>query len=170
MNLIYVIGKESQFGFSAVVKVIRKLKETGSIIDEPRFWASSVSVETKKIITAKMHASAKQSIRKTSTQLAIPISTIVIFQNSTGFIHSSYKSCITYLRITLIDELGGKNDFPENYMKTSVSQKLVLCIAMKLWFKSMVGKVNRQNIRYWSQQNSHFVDYSKQQRAQKIRV
>ena len=32
------------------------------------------------------------------------------------------------------------------------------------------GEVNRQNVRYWSQQNPHFVDYSKQQGAQKVMV
>ena len=31
-------------------------------------------------------------------------------------------------------------------------------------------EVNRQNVRYWSQQNLHFVDYSKQQGVHKVMV
>ena len=31
-------------------------------------------------------------------------------------------------------------------------------------------EVNRQNVRYWSEQNPHFIDYSKQQGAQKIMI
>ena len=32
------------------------------------------------------------------------------------------------------------------------------------------GEVNRQNVRYWLQQNPHFVDYFKQQEVHKVMV
>ena len=66
----------------------------------------------------------------------------------------------------LIDELRCLNVFLQNKVKTSVSQKIVFCLAMKLF--CMNGKVNRQNVRYLLQQNLYFVDYFKQQGAPKV--
>ena len=66
----------SLIGSSTVAKVIRKFKEAGSIMDKPRSGRLSISIETKEIIMAKIHASPKKSIRRTSMELGIPKSTV----------------------------------------------------------------------------------------------
>ena len=61
----------SSISFSTVAKMTRKFKETDSILDKPRFGRPSVSIETKEIVMAKIHASPKKSIRKTFMELDI---------------------------------------------------------------------------------------------------
>ena len=62
----------SSIGFSAVAKVIRKFKKTGSILDKPRSAGPSVSLETKEIVMAEIYTSSKKSICRTYMELGIP--------------------------------------------------------------------------------------------------
>ena len=55
--------------------MIKKLKETSSILDKPLSGRPSVSIETKEIVIAKIHASPKKSICRTSMELGISQST-----------------------------------------------------------------------------------------------
>ncbi|CAI9735851.1 RDH7 dehydrogenase [Octopus vulgaris] len=62
--------------FTAVGKLIKKVKETGSVLDKPRSGRPKKSDETKEAVMAKISASPKKSLRRTSTVLGVPKSTI----------------------------------------------------------------------------------------------
>ncbi|CAI9717278.1 uncharacterized protein LOC127529990 [Octopus vulgaris] len=62
--------------FTAVGKLIKKFKETGSVLDKPRSGRPKTSDETKEAVMAKVSASPKKSLRRTSTVLGVPKPTI----------------------------------------------------------------------------------------------
>lgn len=62
--------------FTAVRKLVKKFKETGSVLDKPRSGRPKTSDETKEAVLAKVYANPKQSLRRTSTELGIPRSTV----------------------------------------------------------------------------------------------
>ncbi|KAK7068236.1 hypothetical protein SK128_005776 [Halocaridina rubra] len=62
--------------FTAVGKLIKKFKETGSVLDKPRSGRPRTSDKMKMTVMAKVNASPKNSLRQTSTELGIPRSTI----------------------------------------------------------------------------------------------
>ncbi|CAI9725850.1 Hypothetical predicted protein [Octopus vulgaris] len=62
--------------FTAVGKLIKKFKETGSVLDKPRSGRPKTSDETKEAVMAKVSASPKKSLRRTSTVLGDPNPTI----------------------------------------------------------------------------------------------
>ncbi|CAI9719957.1 hypothetical protein C0J52_25601 [Octopus vulgaris] len=62
--------------FTAVGKLIKKFKETGSVLDKPRSGRPNTSDETKEAVMAKVSASPKKSLRRTSTVLDVPKPTI----------------------------------------------------------------------------------------------
>ncbi|CAI9724379.1 PLHD1 protein [Octopus vulgaris] len=62
--------------FTAVGKLIKKFKETGSVLDKPRSGRPKTSDETKEAVMAKFSASPKKSLRRTSTVLGVPKPTI----------------------------------------------------------------------------------------------
>ncbi|CAI9717966.1 KEOPS complex subunit TP53RK isoform X1 [Octopus vulgaris] len=62
--------------FTAVGKLIKKFKETGSVLDKPRSGRPKTSDETKEAVMAKVSASPKKSLRRTSTVFGVPKPTI----------------------------------------------------------------------------------------------
>ncbi|CAI9721009.1 deacetylase [Octopus vulgaris] len=62
--------------FTAVRKLIKKFKETGSVLDKPRSGRPKSSDETKEAVEAKVSASPKKSLRRTATVLGVPKPTI----------------------------------------------------------------------------------------------
>ncbi|CAI9719794.1 Hypothetical predicted protein [Octopus vulgaris] len=62
--------------FTAVGKLITKFKETGSVLDKLRSGRLKTSDETKEAVMAKVSASPKKSLRRTSTALGVPKPTI----------------------------------------------------------------------------------------------
>ncbi|CAI9720341.1 MPC34374.1hypothetical protein [Octopus vulgaris] len=58
--------------FTAVGKLIKKFKETSSVLDKPRSGRPKTSDETKRAAMAKVSASPKKSLRRTSTVLGVP--------------------------------------------------------------------------------------------------
>ncbi|CAI9724917.1 uncharacterized protein LOC126412052 [Octopus vulgaris] len=62
--------------FTAVGKLIKTFKETGSVLDKPRSGRPKTSDETKEAVMAKVSASPKKSLRRTSTVLGVPKPTI----------------------------------------------------------------------------------------------
>ncbi|CAI9719807.1 Hypothetical predicted protein [Octopus vulgaris] len=62
--------------FTAVGKLIKKFKETRNVLDKPRSSRTKTSVETKEAVIAKVSASPKKSLRRTSTVLGVPKPTI----------------------------------------------------------------------------------------------
>ncbi|CAI9720310.1 hypothetical protein OCTVUL_1B026826 [Octopus vulgaris] len=58
--------------FTAVGKLIKKYKERGSVLDKPRSGRPKTSDETKEAVMAKVSASLKKSLRRTSTVLGVP--------------------------------------------------------------------------------------------------
>ncbi|CAI9741198.1 KEOPS complex subunit TP53RK isoform X1 [Octopus vulgaris] len=58
--------------FTAIRKLIKKFKETGSVLDKPRSGRPKTSDETKEAVEAKVSASPKKSLRRTSTVLGVP--------------------------------------------------------------------------------------------------
>ncbi|CAI9727465.1 PLHD1 protein [Octopus vulgaris] len=62
--------------FTAVGKLIKKFKETGSVLDKPRSRRRKTSDETKEVVMTKLSARAMKSLRWTSTVLGVPKSTI----------------------------------------------------------------------------------------------
>ena len=62
--------------FTAVGKLVNKFKETGSVLDKPRSGQPKASDETREAVLAKVYASPKKSLRRTSAELGIPRSTI----------------------------------------------------------------------------------------------
>ncbi|CAI9720048.1 Hypothetical predicted protein [Octopus vulgaris] len=67
---------EQPIYFTAVGKLIKKFKETGSVLDKPRSGRPKNSDETKEAVMAKVSASPKKSLRRTSTVLGVPKPTI----------------------------------------------------------------------------------------------
>ncbi|CAI9720635.1 MTX3 protein [Octopus vulgaris] len=59
-----------------IEKLIKKFKETGSVLDKPRSRRPKTSDETKEAVEAKVSASPKKSLRRTSTVLGVPKPTI----------------------------------------------------------------------------------------------
>ncbi|CAI9727900.1 deacetylase [Octopus vulgaris] len=62
--------------FTAVGELIKKFKETGSVLHKPRSGRLKTSDETKEAVMAKFSASLKKSLRQTSTVLGVPKPTI----------------------------------------------------------------------------------------------
>ncbi|CAI9719023.1 uncharacterized protein LOC126412052 [Octopus vulgaris] len=62
--------------FTAVAKFIKKFKETGSVLDKSRSGRPKTSDETKEAVMAKVSASPKKALRRTSTVLGVPKPTI----------------------------------------------------------------------------------------------
>lgn len=159
----------SSIGFSTVAKVIRKFKKTGSILDKPRSGRPSVSIEMKEIVMAKIHASPKKSIRRTSMELGIPKSTVGQILKQQNF--HPYK--LQILHHLTEDDPDRRVEMCEWFFKKlneniRFIENCVLFSDEALFYVN--GEVNRQNVRYWSQQNPHFVDYSKQQGVHKVMV
>ncbi|CAI9721953.1 MPC34374.1hypothetical protein [Octopus vulgaris] len=62
--------------FTAVGKLIKKFKETSSVLAKPRSGRPKTSDETKEAVMAKVSASPKKSLRRTSTVFGVPKPTI----------------------------------------------------------------------------------------------
>jgi transposase len=61
---------------SAVGKLVKKFKETGSVVDKPRVGRPSLGEEVRIGVIAKFHASPQKSIRQTSAENGVPKSTL----------------------------------------------------------------------------------------------
>jgi transposase len=58
-------------------KVVRKFKETGSVLDKPRSGRPTViDDKTREVVIAKVTARPKRSIRRRSLELGIPRETV----------------------------------------------------------------------------------------------
>lgn len=128
----------------------------------------SVSVEMKEFTVYEMHASHKTSIRRITMELGIPKSTVGQILKQESFIQTSYKSCITWQRMTRIYELMCQWFGRKTGWKHMIHRRLFY-LPMMLSFMRMVRSTDKVNVRYyWSQYNPYFVDYSEQSVAQKV--
>jgi transposase len=60
-----------------VGKVVRKFKETGSVLEKPRSGRPTVMDDgTREVVTAKVTARPKKAIHRTSLELGIPRDTV----------------------------------------------------------------------------------------------
>jgi transposase len=161
--------RRTPIGFSTVGKVVRKFKETGSVMDKPRSGRPSVSDETKETIMAKFTASPRKSLRRTAMELGVPKTTISRILKEQRF-HPYKLQILHHLteddpdrRLEMCEWFSNKLDENDRF-----TEDCVLFSDEALFYVN--GEVNRQNVRYWSQNNPHWVDHSKQQGAQKIMV
>ena len=150
-----------------MAKVIRKCRESGSIMERPRSEQPSASTGTKEIDMANMYTILKKSSRMTSNELAFSIQPTVKYLNSKSFILTSYK----VMHHLTEDEPDRRNEMREWFIgklnnNIRLAKDCVLFSDEAIFFVN--GEVNRQYIRYWSPKIPRFVDYSKQQGAQKV--
>ncbi|CAI9724646.1 Hypothetical predicted protein [Octopus vulgaris] len=76
---------EQPIHFTTVGKLIKKFKETGSVLDKPRSGRPKTSDETKEAVMVKVSTSPKKSLRRTSTVLCVPKPTIHKMLNEEKF-------------------------------------------------------------------------------------
>ena len=154
--------------FTAIGKLVRKFKETGSVLDKPRSGRPKTSDEMKEAVMAKVYAGRKKSLRRTSTELGVPKSTIHKIMVEEKF-HPYKLQILRHLseddpdrRMQMCEWFSDKLDENINFTKD-----FVLFSDEAMFY---VNEVNKQNFRYWSQGNPHWMDSSKQQGSQKVMV
>ncbi len=155
--------------FAAVRKLVTKFKETGSVLDKPRSGRPKTSDKTKEVVVAKIAASPRKSLRRTSMELGVPRSTIHKILVEQKF-HPYKLQILHHLneddpdrRMQMCEWFSDKLDENINFTKD-----LLLFSDEALFYVN--GEVNRQNLRYWSPDNPHWMDPSKQQGCQKMMV
>ena len=155
--------------FQTVSKVVQKFKETGSVNDKSRSGRPKTSDETKELILANVYANPTESLRKSSHDIGIPKTTVLRVLKEEKF-HPYKLQLLHHLneddpdrRLQMCEwfaeKLNENPRFTEDNMLFSDEA-----------FFYLNGEVNRQNLRYWSQSNPHWMNASKQQGGQKVMV
>lgn len=153
---------------ATVGKIIRKFRETGSVLDKQRSGRPSVDEDTKTVILAKVVASPKKSLRRTSTELGIPKSTIHKMLKLYKF--HPYK--IQLLQNLNDDDYDRRSEMCEWFIAQIHDNHTFLNDIMfsdEACFH-VSSEVNKQNMRYWSQDNPHWMRDDKIQGSPKVTV
>jgi transposase len=153
---------------STVSKLVSKFKETGSVADKRRSGRPPVAEEIREGVVAKVHASPRKSIRRTSMELGVPKGTVHDILKQENF--HPYK-------LQIVQHLT--EDDPDD--------RLEIC----QWFLSQIeknehflrgvlfsdeanfyanGEVNKQNHKHWSTDKPHWFSTTKTQGAERIMV
>lgn len=153
---------------STVGRLLEKFRATGSVCDLTRSGRPRTDEKINEAVIAKMYASPKKSIRRTSMELNVPRSTVHDILKKAKF--HPYK-------LQLLQHLS--EDDPDRRMQ--MCGWFLERIEENADFLSTVmfsdeanfyvkGEVNKQNLRYWSDENPHWYDPAVQQGSPRVVV
>lgn len=153
---------------STVGKIIRKFKETGSVLDKQRSGRPSLDDDTKTVLLAKVVSSPTNSLRKNSSELSIPKSTIHKVLQLEKF--HPYK--LQLLHNLNDDDFDRRSEMCEWFLaQINVNPNFLngVMFSDEACFH-VSSEVNKQNMRYWSQHNPHWMRDDNVQGSPKVTV
>ena len=153
---------------TTVGRLLRKFQATGSVADAPRSGRPRTPEDVVEGVLAKVAASPKKSIRRTSLEVGVPRSTVADILKKHKF--HPYKLQVLHhmsdddpdRRVEMCDWfLAQLEEDPQFLSKVMFSDEANFYVN---------GEVNRQNLRYWSESNPHWFSSSKEQGAARVMV
>ena len=154
---------------TTVGRLILKFRETGSVLDKPKSAYSRVSDETRRRVIEKVESSPMKSIRRSSSELGVPRTTMRRIIKAESF--HPYK-------LQQLNKLYEDDPDRRLQMVTWFKDQLVQnpsFVKHDVLFSDEAnffvnGEVNKQNCRYYSRENPHWMDPTKQHSCPKVVV
>lgn len=167
INQKYFNG-ERRLKQSTVSKLIRKFRETGSVATKPRTGRPQVSENVKQQIMELVQNNVHSSVRGISKEINVSKSSVWNTLKQAKF--HPYKMQITF-RILEIDyqtRMDFCNLFLERMNAGEISSETVLWSDESLFYLN--GVHNKQNYRYWCQQNPGWMSERRYKTDAKVMV
>ena len=154
---------------TSVGRLINKFRETGSVLDKKRSGCLGLSAETRAQVLEKIASSPGKSMRRAAGEMGVPRSTILNILKAEKFhpyklpiLHKLYEDDSDRrleMAVWFQVQLEEDPDFVRRNILFSDEANFYVS-----------GEVNRQNCRYYSQDNPHFMLDSKEHSGPKIMV
>ena len=146
---------------STVGRLLKKFTATGTVADLTRSGRPRTHETIQEAVIAKVYASPNKSIRRTSMELDVPRSTVHDILKKAKF-HPYKLQLLQHLseddpdrRMQMcgwfLEKIEEEADFLSTVMFSDEANFYV------------TGEVNKQNLRYWSNENPHWYDPATQQ-------
>uniref|UniRef100_A0A8D8W2K6 DUF4817 domain-containing protein n=1 Tax=Cacopsylla melanoneura TaxID=428564 RepID=A0A8D8W2K6_9HEMI len=151
-----------------VTGLVLKFRETGSVKDRPRSGRSKVDEGSIVEIIGRVSNDSNQSLREMSNVSNIPPSTIHKVLKK----HKFHPYKLHILQSLDYDDFDRRIEFCEKMTNILAQDNEYLknvCFSDECCF-SLHGSVNRQNVRYWSDENPRVIREQHSQRPEKINV
>lgn len=161
--------QREQIAQSTVTRLLQKFKKTGSVCDASRSGRPNTTTEKEEeTILAKVYASPKKSVRRTTKELGLPRTKIQRVLKKHHF-HPYKMQLLQKLneddpdrRLEMCEWL-----LQEHHQDTDFLSSIMFSDEANFYVK---GEVNRHNLRYWCDENPHWFDDMKQQGGDRIMV
>jgi transposase len=154
---------------STVSKLVRKFQETGSVNDKPHTGRHPIGEEVIEAVMAKVIVAPIKSVRQTSNELGVSRCSVHRVLKENKF-HPYKSQTLQHLRENDFDRrLEMCNWFLNEITNNANFSKDSVMFSDEAIFH-VNGQVNKQNKRFWSQTNPHFVLPTAQQGTPKVMV
>ena len=154
---------------TSVGRLINKFRKIGSVLDKKRSGRPGLSAETRAQVLEKITSSPRKSVRRAAGEIGVPCSTMQKVLKAEKFhpyklqiLHKLYEDDSDRgleMALWFQVQLEEDPDFVRRNMLFSDEANFYVS-----------GEVNRQNCRYYSQDNPHFMLDSKEHSGSKIMV
>lgn len=155
---------------STVSKTVTRFRDTGSVRDRPKIGRPKAATNDEKSLEVCLSVveNKHNSVRKIAQQVGICKSSVhnVLVENE----FHPYK--IKFVQELIEDDFDRRLEFCEEIMRRCDLNALFpfwICFSDEATFQ-ISGKVNRHNMRYWADENPHWMRDSHTQYQQKVNV